>query len=163
MMTLDEFVALSAALTGYPASTLLPARDTQKVAAALYAELSLASNEIPQAQLDELTQVWNSIANTPPPQLEAAVQANIINNLVITRLAQNIIYLWYLGIWYDLEKNPNSFAPPPPPKKSWNDHVVSPLAYTNGLVWGEMGAHPMGFSVGEYGYWANVPTLPVIS
>src|ERR1700722_7453725 len=158
MMTLDEFVSLSSALTGYPASTLLPARDTQKVAAALYAELSLASNNIPQTQLDELTQVWNSISGTPPPQLEAAVQANIIDNLAITRLAQNIIYLWYFGIWYDLTKNPNSFLP-----LTNNDHVVSPLAYTNGLVWGEMGAHPMSFSVGEYGYWANVPTLPVIS
>jgi hypothetical protein len=157
MMTLDEFVALSSALTGYPASTLLPARDTQKVAAALYAELSLPSNNIPAAQLDQLTQVWNSISNTPPPQLEAAVNTNIIQNLAITRLAQNIIYLWYFGIWYDLTKNPNSFTSPN------IDHVVSPLAYTNGLVWGEMGAHPMGFSVGEFGYWANVPTLPVIS
>ena len=116
MMTLDEFVALSAALTGYPASTLLPARDTQKVAAALYAELSVASNNIPAAQLNELTQVWNSIANTPPPQLEAAVNTNIIQNLAITRLAQNIIYLWYFGIWYDLGKNANSFAPPPAPQ-----------------------------------------------
>jgi hypothetical protein len=158
MMTLDEFVALSSALTGYPASTLLPARDTQKVAAALYAELSLPSNNIPAAQLDQLTQVWNSISATPPPQLEAAVNTNIIQNLAITRLAQNIIYLWYFGIWYDLTKNPNSFLP-----LKNNDHVVSPLAYTNGLVWGEMGAHPMGFSVGEFGYWANVPTLPVIS
>jgi hypothetical protein len=157
MMTLDEFVALSSALTGYPASTLLPARDTQKVAAALYAELSLPGNNIPAAQLDQLTQVWNSISNTPPPQLEAAVNTNIIQNLAITRLAQNIIYLWYFGIWYDLTKNPNSFTSPN------IDHVVSPLAYTNGLVWGEMGAHPMGFSVGEFGYWANVPTLPVIS
>ncbi|HZY36025.1 MAG TPA: hypothetical protein VFE53_05220 [Mucilaginibacter sp.] len=156
MMTFDEFIALSAVLTGYPASTLLPARDTQKVAAALYAELGLPGNNIPAARLAELTQVWNSISGTPPPQLQAAVQAKIIENANISRLAQNIIYLWYFGIWYDLTKNPNSFATPN------IDHVVSPLAYTNGLVWGEMGAHPMGFSVGEFGYWANVPTLPVI-
>jgi hypothetical protein len=116
----------------------------------------LPGNNIPAARLAELTQVWNSISGTPPPQLQAAVQAKIIENANISRLAQNIIYLWYFGIWYDLTKNPNSFATPN------IDHVVSPLAYTNGLVWGEMGAHPMGFSVGEFGYWANVPTLPVI-
>ncbi len=157
MMTFEEFIALSAALTGFPASTLLPVPDTQKVAEVLYAELSLPGNSIPQAQLDLLTQVWNSISNTPAPQLPAAVQTNIIDNLDITRLAQNIIYLWYFGIWYDLTKNPNSFASPN------IDHVVSPLAYTNGLVWGEMGAHPMGYSIGEFGYWANKPTMPAIS
>lgn len=156
MITFEQFISLSAALTGYPASTLLPVPDTQKVGEALYAELSLASNNIPAAQLDELTGVWNSISATPPPQLEAAVQQKIIENLAITRLAQNIIYLWYFGIWYDLTKNPNSFASPN------IDHVVSSTAYINGLVWGEMGAHPMGYSVGEFGYWANVPALPPI-
>jgi len=157
-MTFQQFIDLSAALTGYPANVLLPNPDTQKVGEALYAELSLASNNIPAAQLDELTQVWNSISGTPPPQLEAAVQAQIINNLAITRLAQNIIYMWYLGIWYDLIKNPNSFVP-----ANNNDHVISSTTYINGLVWGEMGAHPMGYSVGEFGYWANVPVLPPIS
>lgn len=156
-MTFQEFISLSSALTGYPASVLLPQPDTQQVGEALYAELSLPGNNIPAGQLDQLTQVWNSIANTPPPQLEAAVQAQIINNLAITRLAQNIIYLWYFGIWYDLAKNPNSFASPN------IDHVVSPTTYINGLVWGEMGAHPMGYSVGTFGYWANTPTLPPIS
>jgi hypothetical protein len=157
MMTFEEFISLSAALTGYPASTLLPVPDTQQVGEALYAQLSLAGNNIPVAQLDQLTQVWNGISATPPPQLEAAVQEQIIGNADITRLAQNIIYLWFFGIWYDLTKNPNSFASPN------IDHVVSPLAYTNGLVWGEMGAHPMGYSVGDFGYWANIPTLPPIS
>ncbi len=157
MMTFQEFISLSAALTGYPASVLLPQPDTQKVGQALYAELSLPGNNIPAAQLDQLTQVWNSISATPPPQLEAAVQEKIIDNLAITRLAQNIIYLWYFGIWYDLNKNPNAFTTPN------NDHVVSPTAYINGLVWGEMGAHPMGYSVGEFGYWSNTPTLPPIS
>jgi hypothetical protein len=87
-MTLDQFVNLSAALTGYPASTLKPARDTQQIAEALYAELSVPGNNIPAAQLDQLTQVWDSISATPPPQMEAAVRDKIINNLAITRLAQ---------------------------------------------------------------------------
>jgi hypothetical protein len=156
-MTLDQFVNLSAALTGYPAATLMPAFDTQRVAEALFAELNLPSNNIPADKLNELTQVWNSISATLPPGLEAAVLEKIIKNPDITRLAQNIIYLWFFGIWYDLTKNPNSFDSPN------IDHVVSPTTYINGLVWGELGAHPMGYSVGEFGYWANVPTLPVIS
>lgn len=155
-MTLDEFVNLSAALTGYPAGTLRPSLDTQHIAEQLFAELNLQSNNVPATQLNELTSVWNSIAATPPADLEAKVQSSIIDNPNITRLAQNIIYLWYFGIWYDLAKAPDSI-------KSPNiDHVVSPSAYTNGLVWGEMGAHPMGYSEGHFGYWADVPTMPVI-
>ena len=156
-MTLDEFVSLSAALTGYPASTLKPVPDTQLIAEQLYAELSKPENNIPASQLNLLTQVWNSISGTPPAGLEAMVKEKIIENLEITRLAQNIIYLWFFGIWYDLSKNPSSFTSPN------IDHVVSPLTYKNGLVWGEMGAHPMGFSTGEYGYWANIPKLPAIN
>lgn len=155
-MTLDEFVALSAALTGYPADELKPARDTQGVAAALYAELSRPENNIPPNQLTLLTQTWIVIAQAPASQTYERVYNSIILNKSITRLAQNIIYMWYLGIWYDLTKNPNCFDFPN------NDHVVSSLAYTNGLVWGEMGAHPMGFSTEHYGYWEKAPTLPAI-
>ncbi|BAV05883.1 Membrane bound FAD containing D-sorbitol dehydrogenase [Filimonas lacunae] len=158
-MTFDQFIGLSAALTGYSASDLHPSRDTQKVGDALYAELSLASNEIPVAQLDALTAAWNKIADTPASDMEAAVQKDIINNLTITRLAQNIIYMWFLGIWYDLRKNPAVYFTDGTVSK---DHVISALAYTNGLVWGEMGAHPMGFSNGTYGYWSQKPTLPKI-
>lgn len=156
-MTLDQFVALSSALTGYPAGVLLPVRNTQHIPELLFAQLSLESNNIPAAQLDQLTQVWAGIASIKPQAaLEAAVQEKIINDPAISRLAQNIIYLWYVGIWYDLAKDPASFAP-------GNDHVVDPLTYTNGLVWGEMGAHPMGFSTGTFGYWAETPVLPAIS
>lgn len=156
-MTLDQFVALSSALTGYPVSTLKPPRDTQRIAELLYAELSKPENNIPAKQLDLLAQTWISISATPAPQMEDAVRQKIIENLQITRLAQNIIYMWYLGIWYDLSKNPNCFS------AKNNDHVVSSLAYTNGLVWGEMGAHPMGFSTGVYGYWESAPQLPPIT
>ncbi|ASZ14479.1 sorbitol dehydrogenase family protein [Chitinophaga pendula] len=156
-MTLDEFVGLSAALTGYDADVLKPSADTQRVSEALYAELSNPDNKISPAQLQQLTDTWNAIAHTPAAQLEDQVWQQIVQNPAINRLAQNIIYMWYLGIWYDLGKNPNSFATPN------NDHVVSSVAYINGLVWGEMGAHPMGFSTGDYGYWAHTPTLPAIN
>ncbi len=156
-MTLEEFVSLSAALTGYAADVLKPTFDTQLVSEQLYAELSNADNKIPAAQLDELTDVWASIASTPAADMENIVNEKIMQNKDIARLAQNIIYMWFLGIWYDLAKDPSSFSTPN------NDHVVSPIVYKNGLVWGEMGAHPMGFSTGNFGYWQIAPTLPPIS
>jgi hypothetical protein len=163
-MTFNEFLNLSAALTGYPAGTLKPFNDTELIADQLYAELSKQENNIPTEQLNLLTSTWNAISNTPPAQLEAKVKTEIIANIAIARLAQNIIYMWYLGIWYDLLKNPNSFIFPDNVDKNHvnQDHVVSSSVYTKGLVWGEMGAHPMGYSTGTFGYWENEPTLPTI-
>lgn len=166
-MNLNEFVSLSAALTGYPAAVLKPGADTQLVADQLCKELNKPENyppQVPFSTLDKLTRAWNAISGLPPGQLEAKVKSDIIDNIAIARLAQNIILMWYLGIWYDLLKNPNCFIfPDTVDKKHVNqDHVVSSSVYINGLVWGEMGAHPMGFSTGQYGYWENIPALPAI-
>ncbi len=164
-MTLPEFVSLSAALTGYPASILQPGADTQLVAEQLLGELNNSANEIPDGTLEALTVAWNNIAATPSAEMEAKVQSDIMENPQIARLAQNIILMWYLGNWYDLLKNPNCFVfPESVPSSHKNlDHVVSSTVYTNGLVWGEMGAHPMGFSTGNFGYWDSAPTLPLIN
>lgn len=167
-MTLDEFVSLSAALTGYDASVLKPGADTHLIAEQLYKELNNPANyspQVPYSTLDTLTNAWNAISGTPPAQLEAKVKSDIIDNIAIARLAQNIILMWYLGIWYDLLKNPNCFYFPDDVDKNHinQDHVVSSSVYTKGLVWGEMGAHPMGYSTGVYGYWENKPVLPAIN
>ncbi|WP_405896184.1 hypothetical protein OG242_00270 [Streptomyces sp. NBC_00727] len=37
--------------------------------------------------------------------------------------------------------------------------VVSPEAYTEGLLWRAIGAHPSGAKAPGYGSWANPPTL----
>jgi hypothetical protein len=47
-------------------------------------------------------------------------------------LARSIILLWYLGSWYD----------------------------TQGLVWQIAGAHPMGYSNLQFGYWSRKPGDP---
>ena len=159
-MTFPDFVNLSAALTGFPASTLKPAQDTQLVAEDIYAELSKDTNNIPAAQLGLLSTQWLEIADTPPADMEAKVKTEIIDNPAIARLAQNIILMWYLGNWYDLLKNPNCFIFPPdvPANHVNQDHVISSNVYKNSLVWGEMLAHPMGYSTGIYGYWELDPS-----
>src|SRR3974377_24395 len=50
-------------------------------------------------------------------------------------LARSIVLLWYLGSWYKPDDLKNKIASP---------IVVSPKAYTQGLVWQIAGAHPMG-------------------
>lgn len=75
-------------------------------------------------------------------------------------LARSIVLLWYLGSWYepaDLKKfhdSPQLLTGPIPSK------VVSASAYTQGLVWLIAGAHPMGYSNLQFGYWSRDPRDP---
>ena len=66
-------------------------------------------------------------------------------------LARSIVLLWYLGSWYKPDDLKNKIAKP---------QVVSPKAYTQGLVWQIAGAHPMGYSNLQFGYWSRDPRDP---
>jgi hypothetical protein len=66
-------------------------------------------------------------------------------------LARSIVLLWYLGSWYKPEDLKNKVASP---------KVVSPKAYTQGLIWQIAGAHPMGYSNLQFGYWSRDPHDP---
>jgi hypothetical protein len=75
-------------------------------------------------------------------------------------LARSVVLLWYLGSWYepaDLKKfhdSPQLLTGPIP------SQVVSAAAYTQGLVWLIAGAHPMGYSNLQFGYWSRDPRDP---
>jgi hypothetical protein len=66
-------------------------------------------------------------------------------------LARSIVLLWYLGAWYKPDDLKNKVAKP---------QVISPKAYTQGLVWQIAGAHPMGYSNLQFGYWSRDPRDP---
>ena len=59
-------------------------------------------------------------------------------------VAASIIKLWLLGSWYALGQQNVSV-------------VVSSNSYTNGWIWPILQAHPMGYSMMEFGYWADQP------
>jgi hypothetical protein len=74
-------------------------------------------------------------------------------------LARSIVLLWYLGSWYepaDLKAN----AATPGTRAVTPSVVVSSKAYTQGLVWQIVGAHPMGYSNLQFGYWSRDPNDP---
>jgi hypothetical protein len=68
-------------------------------------------------------------------------------------LARSIVLLWYLGSWYKPDDLKNKVSSP-------SQQVVSPKAYTQGLVWLIAGAHPMGYSNLQFGYWSRDPQDP---
>jgi hypothetical protein len=70
-------------------------------------------------------------------------------------LARSIVLLWYLGSWYDpadLKANAS-----PGTRHAISSKVVSAKAYTQGLVWQIVGAHPMGYSNLQFGHWSRDP------
>jgi hypothetical protein len=74
-------------------------------------------------------------------------------------LARSIVLLWYLGSWYepkDLQKQATAAKP----DRINSSEVLSPKAYTQGLVWQIAGAHPMGYSNLQFGYWSRDPRDP---
>src|SRR5580658_6829374 len=151
-MNLSEFVGLSAVLTGIDESDLLPNPDTQEMAQE-YLDVLNRTDLVPPDTLNLLTQLWNLVASGASPAfIEKQVGQQIMQNQnkKVGRLAQNIIYMWYLATWYDLDASPTSF--------DGNTFVISSKAYKNRKVWGLIGAHPMGYSEENFGYWNLAPT-----
>jgi hypothetical protein len=71
-------------------------------------------------------------------------------------LARSIVLLWYLGSWYDPDVLKNNSAPAGA-QAFVPSQVVSAKAYSQGLVWQIAGAHPMGYSNLQFGYWSRDP------
>ena len=152
-MNLTQFAGLSVVLTGYDQEAILPQNDTQHMAQE-YLTTLYTPGLVPVALLQQLTDTWAAIVADPSQPQAQQVQEKMMDSPELGRLTRNIVYLWYLAIWYDLTVQPGTF-----PNK---DFVVSSKAYKNSLVWDTMGAHPMGYSEGVFGYWNTPPTIPVI-
>lgn len=146
MFTIDNFISLSVVLTGYEATVLKPKNDTQKVAEMYFNTLN---KEVPADVLTNLFSTFSTITtnNTNPDDINKAVLTQILEDKTLGPVARNIIQMWYVGIWYSLNTNQV-------------DYVITSTAYTNGLVWKAMYAHPMGFSEENFGYWSDAPQIP---
>jgi hypothetical protein len=93
------------------------------------------------------------VKKNPAPSAQDIIKFVSTGNNDIKLLARSIVLLWYLGSWYD----PKDLQTHPPPGPS---EVVSAKAYTQGLVWQVAGAHPMGYSNMQFGYWSRNPRDP---
>jgi hypothetical protein len=144
---LDNFVGLSVILTGFSASDLNPQFSPQPVAVEY---LQTLKSKVDAALVSQLLTTYQTIAaQFPPDEQPAEVQSKILTDPNMGPVARNIIRMWYLSIWYDgYTGMVTGFSP---------GTVVSSNAYTKGLAWDAMQAHPMGYSEMHYGYWAEPP------
>jgi hypothetical protein len=156
------FLLLSAALTGVDIQTLAP-------------EFSRGSGDILSADpgIDPINikNAYFRQVNAPETAssfaklLQIAKDNRLSQDNIIAKvnasdddtkfLARSIVLLWYLGSWYepdDLKANAS-----PGTRHAISSEVVSAKAYTQGLVWEIAGAHPMGYSNLQFGYWSRDP------
>jgi TAT (twin-arginine translocation) pathway signal sequence len=157
------FLLLSAALTGVRVVNLAPefvpdkseilnsdpGVDPINIKNAYFAWINVNDSTSSFAKLIQLAKDNRASANG----IIAAVNASDDDTKF---LARSIVLLWYLGSWYkpaDLKTNsvkPGTRAVTP-------SEVVSAKTYTQGLIWQIVGAHPMGYSNLQFGYWSRDP------
>ncbi|MFC9330115.1 hypothetical protein [Kitasatospora sp. NPDC057015] len=133
MTTTDEFLHLSAELTGF---------GVEELSATGLAETyrALVEGADPHA-LDRLRSAVARTAGHPPDFPDEAVR----------ELARTLVQLWYLG----------SLPGPPPgqgaPAPAGLPTVVSARAYAEGLVWRTFGARAPGTAAPGHGSWSLPP------
>ncbi|MGD9584879.1 MAG: hypothetical protein AB7V26_14575 [Lysobacterales bacterium] len=144
---MQNFVDLSALLTGIAASKLAPGIDPKNIKQVYF---DYARGQDP-ATFDKLLQIYSSSASQAP-----ATIADIIFNQSGTEtclFARSVMLMWYLGSWYPTAELAKSGTGKPPPDST----VISAAAYTQGWAWNVAQAHPMGYSNFNFGYWASNP------
>ena len=161
------FLLLSAALTGVDVQTLAP-------------EFSRGSGDILSADpgIDPINikSAYFTQVNAPGTTasfaklLQIAKDNRLSQDNIIAKvnasdddtkfLARSIVLLWYLGSWYEPGDLKNAAASPESVHGPIKQKVLSAKAYTQGLVWQIVGAHPMGYSNLQFGYWSRDPHDP---
>ena len=136
---LQDFIDLSAALTGLAADLLAPTLDPIKLPPLF---LATAEQGMGTAAFSNLLTLFASIKSQPPEQIASTVLGN--SDPQIAKGARSIMKLWLLGSWYQ-------------PDNQDNVHVVSDQAYKESWAWKIAQSHPMGYSQYHFGYWAEQP------
>jgi len=132
------FYSLSAALTGFDTFDLHATGVGDTYFATAQARLG-------EATLGALLRGWQRIEREQPNSSDArdaALTREILQTAEFGPSARRIIMLWYTGSWY---ASPDDAS------------VVSPQAYTAGLMWQAVGGHAMGANPQGFGAWTLPP------
>ena len=145
---LDDFVALSAALTGYTSAEL----HATGMAGTYLAHVTAIVGEAFAARLWE---VGHDVVHRAGRELDTEIGLRLLDDPDFGPVARNLIMLWYTGQWVQLPRdwrqrhgaNPNDV-----------DAILSSDSYTEGLVWNAIDAHPQGAKAPGFATWVSAPT-----
>lgn len=148
----QDFVRLSALLTGFAPDVIAPALDETDLKTLFFSTASSGAGAAFDALLTSFTALEGQGPQTAAPVLlglapDPATGAVLPADQVAT--AKAVMKLWYLGSWYQpFDLNGISAG---------TETVVSSQAYVKGLAWQVMQSHAMGNSTFTFGYWAQPP------
>lgn len=147
--TIENFLGLSALLTGFSSVVLAGTGVTGDYLRALAAAL-------PAGVLEELLDTY---AKLPSGAGQDAAIETILQDAKLGPVAQNLMLLWYTGSWTSLPAAWHSaYGAAPADSKG----VVSAEAYQAGLQWIAAGAHAPGSAQQGFGAWSLPPGLSTL-
>lgn len=150
MTTMNNFIGLSAVLTGFNQNVLAPGLDPVDIKTAYLSEwqTQVANESGDNGLTDAILALYQSLSAQTPPLSDQQIGEAMLsddNGDEFVLACRKLIFLWYMGAW------PNVMA------DTTSSNMLSSESYTSGLVWKVMQAHPMGDSNYRYGYWSQDP------
>ncbi|HEV7776794.1 MAG TPA: hypothetical protein VGO76_08015 [Luteibacter sp.] len=146
---MENFIGLSAVLTGFDSSILAPELDPVDIKSEY---LPFFTAKIGQPLLSNLLQQYAKLSGEglTAQQIGEAMLAPA-NGADFVLACRQLIFMWYSGAWPILI--PASATAP----ASTVSDLISGNTYAAALVWQVMQSHAMGDSNYRYGYWAKPP------
>lgn len=146
---IDDFLELSAALTGFRAVDLAGTGMGGPYLDALTATLG-------ESFVARLLTVGHDVVHRAGHDLDAEIAVRLLDDPDLGPPARNLIVLWYTGQWVQL----------PGPWRSRHgaspldvDRILSPESYAEGLMWVAIGAHPQGAKAPGFATWVTPPRV----
>jgi len=133
----NSFLQLSVALTGFTRFQLEGTGQAQ-----LYLDTVRAA--VPDSDAKSLFETFNIEG------LDAILQSEKLD-----AIARNIMKLWYIATWDALGENTEPSSPDA-------TRIVSPEAYTEGLVWPAIGVNPSAAKPLGYASWSTSPVIRIV-
>ena len=149
---LADFLAFSSAVTGFSEFRL---QATGQAKAYLSTAIDAAGEETINALLTVFRRI-GADAGQDEAALERGLRQDVMSDPKFGPVARNLIKLWYVGTWYQL---PPEWRDAYGGREHDRSFVVSPEAYTQGLLWPAIGANPSGAKPFGYAMWATPPRI----
>jgi hypothetical protein len=149
---MDDFLTLSAELTGFTEFDLLGSGQAESYLATV---IGVAGPEM----VDDLLATYrNEVTETEDEQIRAGqLDLAVLSDGRFGPLARNLLKLWYAGIWFELPLEWVAAYRPGHPNLKF---TPSAQAYAESLLWVTIGANPPGARAPGYGSWAGPPRIP---
>jgi hypothetical protein len=123
------------------------------------AYLSTVREVVGQDTLDELLAAYDRVRAAAPEKGSArddGLRRELFSDEKLGPIARNIVKLWYVGTWFEL---PRAWTETFGAREKNVSFMVSPMSYTEGLLWPAIGANPPGAKGPGYGSWTGPPRI----